>query len=605
MSEKPVVPVFFACDDNFVKFTIVAITSLKANADRDHHYDIHILYTQMSKEMKEKTYALADDDFSITFDDVTYFLKAVNYRLHVRDYYSKTTYYRLFIPDLYPNYDKAIYIDSDTIILGNIAEMYAYNLGDNYVGACNEQAMVQEDIYGTYVEKVLGCDRNAYFNAGVLLINCERFRTKRLLDKFIKLLHEYTFTVTQDEDYLNVICKDKVLWLPQGWDMEVFGELPVPPEEYKIIHYIMWSKPWHFDDCRLKEYFWKYAEQTVVYDEIKQILADYPDEKRASDMKEAEHLARLAEEEINRPDNYLNRQTLMNSFKKVIKAFVHRSETKQSEDRLRVLKKIDEYEIAGKFDQDVEEDPPSRPLVPGEVDFEQKKLKTRIMARYALGKAGQFRKKMIRQKKFIYKGMTGAENLENFKGGAVITCNHFNAFDSFVIHYVYEELKKNNKKSKLFRIIREGNYTSFPGFYGLLMRNCYTLPLSSNHIVINEFLQAVSNLLKAGHFILIYPEQGMWWNYRKPRPMKKGAFNLAVKNKVPVLPCFITLQDSDVIDDDGFPVQEYTLHVCKPIYPKEELSRADNMQYIMEQNFSAWKKVYEDTYKIPLSYRTE
>ncbi len=171
MSDKPVVPVFFACDDNFVKFTIVAITSLKANADRNHHYDIHILYTKMSKDMKEKTYALADEDFTITFDDVTHFLKAVNYRLHVRDYYSKTTYYRLFIPDLYPEYDKAIYIDSDTIILGNIAEMYAYDLGDNYVGACKEQAMIQEDVFGTYVEKCLGCDRNNYFNAGVLLIN--------------------------------------------------------------------------------------------------------------------------------------------------------------------------------------------------------------------------------------------------------------------------------------------------------------------------------------------------------------------------------------------------------------------------------------------------
>lgn len=605
MSDKPVVPVFFACDDNFVKFTIVAITSLKANADRNHHYDIHILYTKMSKDMKEKTYALADEDFTITFDDVTHFLKAVNYRLHVRDYYSKTTYYRLFIPDLYPEYDKAIYIDSDTIILGNIAEMYAYDLGDNYVGACKEQAMIQEDVFGTYVEKCLGCDRNNYFNAGVLLINCERFRTKRVLDQFIKLLHEYTFTVTQDEDYLNVICYNKVLWLPQGWDMEVYGELPCKPEEFKIIHYIMWSKPWHFDDCRLKEYFWKYAEQTVVYDEILEILKNYSEERKQKDMQEADHLAKLAIEETNRPDNYLNRQTLMRSFFKVVKALVKKSEVKQAEDRLRVLKKIDEYEIAGKFDQDVEDDPPARQLVPGEVDFEQKKLKTKIMALYAHEKARKFRNKMERQKKFIYKGIVGLENIKDFKGGAIVTCNHFNAFDSFVIEYVYEELKKKNSKSKFFRVIREGNYTNFPGFYGLLMRYCYTLPLSTNHIVINEFLQACGNLLKAGHFILIYPEQGMWWNYRKPRPMKKGTFNLAVKNNVPVLPCFITLEDSSIIDDNGFPVQEYTIHVGKPIYPKEGVKRPENMEYLMNENYAQWKAIYEDTYKIPLTYKTE
>ncbi|MBS7261628.1 MAG: 1-acyl-sn-glycerol-3-phosphate acyltransferase, partial [Treponema sp.] len=502
-------------------------------------------------------------------------------------------------------YDKAIYIDSDTIILGNIAEMYAYDLGDNYVGACKEQAMIQEDVFGTYVEKCLGCDRNNYFNAGVLLINCERFRTKRVLDQFIKLLHEYTFTVTQDEDYLNVICYNKVLWLPQGWDMEVYGELPCKPEEFKIIHYIMWSKPWHFDDCRLKEYFWKYAEQTVVYDEILEILKNYSEERKQKDMQEADHLAKLAIEETNRPDNYLNRQTLMRSFFKVVKALVKKSEVKQAEDRLRVLKKIDEYEIAGKFDQDVEDDPPARQLVPGEVDFEQKKLKTKIMALYAHEKARKFRNKMERQKKFIYKGIVGLENIKDFKGGAIVTCNHFNAFDSFVIEYVYEELKKNNSKSKFFRVIREGNYTNFPGFYGLLMRYCYTLPLSTNHIVINEFLQACGNLLKAGHFILIYPEQGMWWNYRKPRPMKKGTFNLAVKNNVPVLPCFITLEDSSIIDDNGFPVQEYTIHVGKPIYPKEGVKRPENMEYLMNENYAQWKAIYEDTYKIPLTYKTE
>src|SRR5574344_23777 len=198
MEEKEIVPVFYACDDNFVKVTIVSITSLKANASRKYHYDIHVLYTEMSPDMRARTLALADDDFSITFDDVSRFLKAVNYRLHVRDYYSKTTYYRLFIPDLYPEFKKAVYIDSDTIVLGDISELYNYELGDNYVGACNEQAMVQENVYGEYVEKCIGIDRNHFFNAGVLLINCEQFRDKRILDRFIRLLHEYTFVVTQE-----------------------------------------------------------------------------------------------------------------------------------------------------------------------------------------------------------------------------------------------------------------------------------------------------------------------------------------------------------------------------------------------------------------------
>ena len=71
---------------------------------------------------------------------------------------------------MFPQYDKAIYIDSDVIVNGDISEFYNNELGDNLVGACNEQAMLQVDLFGTYVEKNLGLDRKQYFNAGNLLI---------------------------------------------------------------------------------------------------------------------------------------------------------------------------------------------------------------------------------------------------------------------------------------------------------------------------------------------------------------------------------------------------------------------------------------------------
>ena len=59
---------------------------------------------------------------------------------------------------------------------------------------------------GTYVEKVLGVERDNYFNAGMLVINCEQFRKNHVLEQFMELLPMYNFVVTQDEDYLNLIC---------------------------------------------------------------------------------------------------------------------------------------------------------------------------------------------------------------------------------------------------------------------------------------------------------------------------------------------------------------------------------------------------------------
>jgi 1-acyl-sn-glycerol-3-phosphate acyltransferase len=117
-----------------------------------------------------------------------------------------------------------------------------------------------------------------------------------------------------------------------------------------------------------------------------------------------------------------------------------------------------------------------------------------------------------------------------------------------------------------------------------------------------KFMKAFAQLLGRGETILIYPEQGMWWNYRKPRPMQDGAFSLAVRNNAPVVPIFITMEDSDVLDGDGFPVQAYTLHILPAIYPDSSLSRMVAKKDMKNKNYEAWVRVYEEVYGMPLRY---
>lgn len=503
---------------------------------------------------------------------------------------------------MFPELDKAVYLDSDMIVLGDISKLYSHDIGENYVGACNEQAMVQTDVYGTYVEQCIGLDRNKYFNAGMLLLNCMQFRKQKILDQFIRLLHEYSFAVTQDEDYLNLICKDKVFWIENSWNVETYGEIKYSAETAKIIHYLMVGKPWHFADVPFGGIFWSYAKQTPFYEEIHSVLEEYTDEQRRNDYESVERLAKLAESETNRPDNFLKRKMILEKKQREEKPQEQNTSIPKSEDRLKILAKIAEYEKQGKFAEDVEDDPPARQIQPGEVDYQQKKISSKIKSYFAFKAARNFLKNMIKSKQIIIKGIEGKENIGLLNGGTIITCNHFNPLDSFAIQYVYDEIKKQKRCGKFFRVIKEGNYTSFPGFYGKLMRSCNTLPLSSSHRTMNEFLSAVKKLLSEGNYILIYPEQSLWWNYRKPKPLRKGAYNLAVKNNASVLPVFITMQDSDVIDSDGFFVQEYTIHICKPIFPNPEISRNENIEFMMNENYSVWKKIYEDTYKIPLTY---
>ncbi|MCQ2742404.1 MAG: 1-acyl-sn-glycerol-3-phosphate acyltransferase [Bacilli bacterium] len=276
----------------------------------------------------------------------------------------------------------------------------------------------------------------------------------------------------------------------------------------------------------------------------------------------------------------------------------------QDKERLAVLSRIADLEKKGIFDKDVEIDPPGKTIEPGTVDFKQEKLITRIKAKNAFSLARKYLNKIIKDKKLIVNDVIGIENLNSLDSGAVLTCNHFNAMDSFAMQMVYEKTKW-AKKRKLFRIIKEGNYTSFPGFFGELMRNCNTLPLSNNMRTLMEMMSATKYHLQNGHYVLIYPEQSMWWNYRKPKPVKPGAYTIAISSKVPVVPVFICMKDSSIMGDDGFPIQEYTIYVGKPIEPNPSLSDAENKKEMGRKNYAFWKETYESFYGVPLEYTCE
>ena len=272
-------------------------------------------------------------------------------------------------------------------------------------------------------------------------------------------------------------------------------------------------------------------------------------------------------------------------------------------ERVRIQEKIIEFEKAGIFDKDVEDDPETIPLEPDMIDYLKDGFRDKMYNKFAYYQAVKFFDKSVADKKVIIKNVIGIENAI-LDSGAIVTCNHFNPYDSFSVEKSMRDAGI-LKKRKLYKVIREGNYTNFPGFFGFIFKYCNTLPLSSVKETMKKFLKACEELLSRGDYILIYPEQSMWWNYRKPKPLKPGAFSIATKNNVPVLPVFITMEDSDIIGDDGYPVQEYTIHFAKPIYPDSNKTNKENEKIMMEKNYEIWKKIYEEFYKTPLVYLNE
>jgi 1-acyl-sn-glycerol-3-phosphate acyltransferase len=271
----------------------------------------------------------------------------------------------------------------------------------------------------------------------------------------------------------------------------------------------------------------------------------------------------------------------------------------RSAHKLELLRRIAELEKKQLWHLDVEDDPETYPLMPDDIDYLNEKLLNKIKNKIANLLGTRFFDKMIASGQLVIKEIRGIENFTAVKGGKIVTCNHFSVGDNYA---VWMALREHMDGKMLYKVIREGNYTNPPKPFGLFMRHCNTLPLSSQPSTMRKFFKAVKTLLGRGETILIYPEQGMWWNYRKPRPMQDGAFSLAVHNKVPVVPIFITMEDGDALDGDGFPVQEFTLHILPAIYPDASLRLGEAKVKMSEQNYAAWVEVYEEFYGKKLVY---
>ena len=234
-----------------------------------------------------------------------------------------------------------------------------------------------------------------------------------------------------------------------------------------------------------------------------------------------------------------------------------------SAEKRALLKRIEEAEKAGKFDESVEEDLPAKELFPNDVDYLCEKFSSKIKRRIANRIADRYFLNLIKKDVLIIDGVTGQEYLPTLEKGAIITCNHFSPMDNYIVFHC---IRKALPRKYLYKVIREGNYTNFKGLYGFFFRHCHTLPLSRNRRTMLDFMKAVQKLLERGESILVYPEQEMWWNYKKPRPFKVGAFKLAYRANVPVLPTFISMQDDENrLDRDGYPVQRHTVHILPPV----------------------------------------
>ena len=303
------IPVFFASDDNYVPYLVVSIRSLIDTASVKHRYSVYVLNSGLNLENRKTLKEMETSNVKIKFVDVTSKIKDIYSKLQaqLRDYYSPSIFYRLFIPTLFPQYKKAVYLDCDITILDDIANLYNKDLKGNLLGAIVDEVVSNSDIFRYYTENALDVSGYKYFNSGIIVMNLEGFRKNNLEEKFLYLLNNYKFgSVAPDQDYLNVLCKDKIMYIDKGWD-----KMPIPDSDFnekdlKLVHYNMFQKPWRYSDVLFEKYFWETAKKTKYYDMLLEMRNNYTEEKKQKDIEAGTKLLDYAKSIADDPENFKN-----------------------------------------------------------------------------------------------------------------------------------------------------------------------------------------------------------------------------------------------------------------------------------------------------------
>lgn len=294
---KKDIPIFYTVDNNYIPYLSVSIESLIDNTNDKNNYKIFIIHEDLTKDSIMKIKKLEKNNISIEFINMEDIIKPLKEKLNVmvtKTHFPITVYFRLFIPTMFDGYDKGIYIDSDTVLNADIAELYAYDLKDNLFGGIVDKSVLDTPFVHHY-EQYSGISRYKYINSGVLLMNMKKLRDVNFENKFLYILNKYDFEVVDpDQVYINNLSKDRILYIGEEWNaMPVKGRKGL--DNPKLIHYNLFLKPWHYDDVEYQEYFWKYAKKSAFYDEIKKVLDNYTEEDKLNDDRILQNMVKQAD----------------------------------------------------------------------------------------------------------------------------------------------------------------------------------------------------------------------------------------------------------------------------------------------------------------------
>lgn len=264
----------------YVMQTGIMLTSLFEN-NREADIRVHVLHNGIDSNSITLIERIASDyGQKITFCHVDETLCSAfpigrdGQNTHVGTSYA--TYYRLFLSELLPkDISRVIYLDGDIIVTDSLNELWSTDMHDKAIAAVPDSYNNKIEHYNRlHYPQPMG-----YFNAGVLLINLDYWRTNNMSDAFCQYASANPNSLyCHDQDILNYVFRDCKIVLPLRYNMlneywfdirhsvvswEFESQMLYGQQHPAIIHFTGLPKPW-FSNCRhpMKREFERYRAMT-------------------------------------------------------------------------------------------------------------------------------------------------------------------------------------------------------------------------------------------------------------------------------------------------------------------------------------------------------
>ncbi len=270
-----VIPIILCINNIYCRQTAALIKSVIYNS-KFSNYKFYILHSSVD----ENNQKLLKQVFNaIEFINIQEYIDKQSIEKYANtnksiDYISSEMYYRLFIPDIFKQYDKVLYLDSDMTVIKDISELYNIDI-DNYYAGVVEGKIIKEFIkknkkvdtypqynWQQYLKLKLNKKDLRYFNSGMLLLNLKKLREDGIQQKMFEFLKKESPLEFPDQDVLNAFFDEKAKYLPEKYNT-FHAALK---KETVIIHFVGKEKPWNYYKANDSfEHFWKYLKLTPFW----------------------------------------------------------------------------------------------------------------------------------------------------------------------------------------------------------------------------------------------------------------------------------------------------------------------------------------------------